>query len=113
MTKETETMTFHNEGAITRISLWANIIGYTILVFALISFSYQASNLIKNWSQVMQGFSVNPFEVIAALAGQVFMDPLIGVFYFLVLRGLSQLLNLGLDLYYGDAEMVDLEEEAA
>ena len=44
------------------------------------------------------------FERIAVFAGQVFLEPLKGVFYFLVLRGLSQLLNLGLDLYYADAE---------
>jgi hypothetical protein len=28
----------------------------------------------------------------------------VGVFYFLVLRGLAQLLNLGMDLYYRDIE---------
>jgi hypothetical protein len=99
-----EALTFHNENAVTRISLWANIIGITILVFSLISFFYQAYNLGNNWSQVAQGFRTRPFEVIAAFTGQVFLEPLKGVFYFLVLRGISQLLNLGLDLYYAGTE---------
>ena len=37
------------------------------------------------------------------------MDPVVGVFYFLVLRGISQLLNLGLDLFY-QAEEEEVEE---
>ena len=107
---EVEIGTFHNENAISRISLWANIIGITILVFSLISFIYQAYGLVTNWSQVAQSFSSRPFEVIAAFAGQVFLEPLKGVFYFLVLRGLSQLLNLGLDLYYANADEETIEE---
>ena len=102
--KQEEVMTFHNENAISRISLWANIIGITILVFSLISFFYQAYGLSTNWSQVVQGFRARPFEVIAAFAGQILLEPLKGVFYFLVLRGISQLLNLGLDLFYKDQE---------
>jgi hypothetical protein len=43
-------------------------------------------------------------ERISIFATQVFMDPLIGVFYFLVLRGVSQLLNIGLDLLYRNEE---------
>jgi len=100
---ENETMTFHNESAISRISLWANIIGYTILVFSLVGFAQQAYNIISNWSQLSQSLPTNLFERVAIFMSQVFMDPLVGVFYFLVLRGVSQLLNLGLDIYYGDA----------
>ena len=112
MTQEKEFLTFHNEGAISRISLWANIIGYTLLVFSLIGFSYQVSDLIKNWSQVAQMFAQNRFQVIAIFANQIFKEPLVGVFYFLVLRGLSQLLNLGLDLFYQDEEEEGEVEEA-
>jgi hypothetical protein len=38
------------------------------------------------------------------------MEPLRGVFYFLVLRGISQLLNLGLDIYYAHVEDLRFEE---
>jgi len=104
MTKETEAITFHSESAISRISLWANIIGFTILVFSLMGFAYDFYNITQNWQQVVAGLPTNIVERIAIFASKVFLDPLIGVFYFLVLRGISQLLNLGLDLYYGDVE---------
>jgi len=110
MTKETETMTFHNEGAISRISLWSSIIGYTILVFSLIGFAQQAYQLISNWSQIAPSLPPSVFERIAIFTAQIFLEPLRGVFYFLVLRGISQLLNLGLDLYYADVGMIDMEE---
>ena len=104
MTQETEGMTFHNENAISRISLWANIIGITILVFSLLGFANTAYSIISNWSQVVLSLPSSIFERIAVFASQVFLDPLKGVFYFLVLRGISQLLNLGLDLYYFNAD---------
>ena len=110
MNQEKETLTFHNENAISRISLWANIIAYTILVFALIGFAQQAYQLISNWSQIAPGLPENFFERVAIFVTNVFMDPLVGVFYFLVLRGISQLLNLGLDIFYADAEELGVEE---
>jgi len=118
MTKEkNEVLTFHNGNAVSRISLWANIIGYTILVFSLIGFGNQAYTIISNWSQVVQSLPANLFERISIFVSQVFMEPLVGVFYFLVLRGISQLLNLGLDLFYQvedeEVEEVVLEEAAA
>ena len=110
MTKENESMTFHNESAISRISLWANIVGYTILVFGLIAFTQQAYQLITNWDQIAPGLPPNFFERISIFVTNVFMDPLVSVFYFLVLRGISQLLNLGLDLFYADVEEFAVEE---
>ena len=108
--KEVEVMTFHSEGAISRISLWANIIAYTILVFSLIAFAYQAYQLISSWAQIAAGLPTNLFERIAIFVSNVFMEPLRGVFYFLVLRGISQLLNIGLDLYYANVEDQGAEE---
>jgi hypothetical protein len=117
MTQEKEVLTFHNENAISRISLWANIVAYTILAFTLISFIQQAYQLITNWSQIAPGLPANFFERIAIFVTNVFMDPMVGVFYFLALRGISQLLNLGLDLFYQaedeEVEEVIIVEEAA
>ena len=113
MKQEKEVLTFHNENAISRISLWANIIAYTILVFTLIAFAQQAYQLVTNWEQIVPGLPQNFFERIAIFVTNVFMDPLVGVFYFLVLRGISQLLNLGLDLFYADVEEMDVEEAAS
>jgi len=112
MNQEKEVMTFHNENAISRISLWANIVAYTILVFGLIGFANQAYQLISNWDQIAPSLPPNFFERISVFVTNVFMDPLVSVFYFLVLRGISQLLNLGLDLFYADAEEMDGEEAA-
>jgi len=111
MTQETEGMTFHNENAISRISLWANIIGITILVFSLIAFAYQVYQLASSWTQIASSLPANLLERIAIFVSNVFIDPLKGVFYFLVLRGISQLLNLGLDLYYANVEEVYEVEE--
>ena len=111
MTQEKKVLTFHNENAISRISLWANIIAYTILAFALIGFIHQVYQLVSNWSQIAPGLPANLFERIAVFVTNVFMDPMVGVFYFLVLRGISQLLNLGLDLYYANVEEVDMVVE--
>ena len=113
MNQEKEVMTFHNENAISRISLWANIIAYTLLVFTLIGFAQQTYQLITNWSQIAPGLPQNFFERIAIFVTNVFMDPLVGVFYFLALRGISQLLNLGLDLFYANVDELDVEEAAS
>jgi hypothetical protein len=104
MTQEKEALMFHDESAISRITLWANIIAYTILVFSLIGFINQVYSIISNWSQVVASLPTGLFERISIFVTQVFMDPLVGVFYFLVLRGVSQLLNLGLDLLYDEME---------
>jgi hypothetical protein len=117
MTQEKEVLTFHNENAISRISLWANIIAFTILAFTLISFFHQVYQLASNWAQIAPGLPANLFERIAVFVTNVFMDPMVGVFYFIVLRGISQLLNLGLDLFYQaedeEVEEVVVVEEAA
>jgi hypothetical protein len=107
--KEDEAMTFHNEGAVSRISLWSNIIAYTILVFSLIAFAYQVYQLSSNWDQIAAGLPASLFERVAIFVSNVFMEPLRGVFYFLVLRGISELLNVGQDIYY--AKMDDREPE--
>ena len=79
----------------------------------LMAFGQQAYQLISNWDQIAPGLPENFFERISIFVTNVFMDPLVSVFYFLVLRGVSQLLNLGLDLFYADAEEMDVEEKAA
>lgn len=100
MSEENEVLMFHDEKAVARITLWANIIAYTILVFSLTGFINQAYSIITNWSQVVLSLPAGLLERISIFTTQVFMDPLLGVFYFLVLRGISQLLNIGLDLLY-------------
>jgi hypothetical protein len=107
--KEDKALTFHNEGAVSRITLWSNIIAYTILVFSLIAFAYQIYQLASNWEQIVAGLPPSLLERIAIFVSNVFLEPLRGVFYFLVLRGISELLNFGLDLYYANLEDQEVE----
>ena len=100
MFQEKESMTLHNENAISRISLWANIVSWIILVISLFNFGYTAYNIISNWDQIVFSLPPSALERISIFASQVFFDPLVGVFYFLVLRAVSQGLNLLLDVFY-------------
>ncbi len=103
-------LTFHNENVVSRVAMWSNIIAFTILVVALLGFAYDAYSIVTNWSQVVASLPANILERIAIFASKVFLTPLVGVFYFLVLRGLAQLLNLGMDLYYRDAYVEEEEK---
>jgi hypothetical protein len=100
---EEKELKFHNENVVSRITMWSNIMAFTILSLALIGFFYDAYNIIINWSNVVSSLPANILERIAIFASKVFLTPAVGVFYFLVLRGLAQLLNLGMDLYYQNA----------
>ncbi len=111
MTEEKEFSVFHNESAINRIILWANVIGYVLLLFSLISFLGQAYELSTQWEGVKQAFVQQPWQVINYFFSQLLKEPLVGVFYFLVLRGVSELLNLGLDLFYGSEEEIEIDVE--
>jgi len=111
MTEEKEFPVFHNESTINRIILWANVIGYTLLIFSLVSFFGQAYELSSQWEGVKQAFVQQPWQVINYFFSQLLKEPLVGVFYFLVLRGVSELLNLGLDLFYGTEEEIEIDVE--
>jgi hypothetical protein len=112
MTEEKDLTVFHNESGIHRIILWANVIGYVLLGFSLISFFGQAYELSTQWEGVQQAFSQQPWQVINYFFSQLLKEPLVGVFYFLVLRGISELLNLGLDLFYETEEEIEIDVEA-
>lgn len=104
MSEEKESTVFHSESAITRISMWATIVAWIVLGLSLYSFGYTAYNIISNWDQIVLSLPESIWEKISIFASQVFMDPLVGVFYFLVLRAVSQGLNLGLDIFYKGEE---------
>jgi hypothetical protein len=103
-TPEEKDLKFHNEGIVSRITLWSNIMAFVILAISLIGFTYDAYSIIRDWANIVATLPPSIFERIAIFASKVFMSPAVGVFYFLVLRGLAQLLNLGMDLYYRGIE---------
>ena len=102
--KEKEPQTFHNINAVLRIALWTNIVAWIILVLTLISFGNQMYSIIANWASISMSLPASFFDKVSAFAS-LFLDSLFaGVFYFLVLRGVSMGLNLGLDVFYKDKE---------
>ena len=102
--KEKVPQTFHNTNAVLRIALWTNIVAWIILALTLITFGNQAYSIITNWASIAASLPAALFDKISAFAS-LFLDSLLaGVFYFLVLRGVSVGLNLGLDIFCKDDE---------
>ena len=102
-TKKNELPLFANEDAIFRIISIAKILSWVILVFYLISFANDISGIIRGQMQWPTQLSQWPITL-----ANLFFAPAIGLFYFLVLQGVAQGLNLGLDVFY---EMNPEEEE--
>lgn len=98
---------FASETSIFRIVSIAKIISWIVLVFYLISFAGEVSAMMQgqvNWPTQLSQW---PFMI-----ANLFFAPVIGLFYFLVLQGVAQGLNLGLDIYYGSQPAeVEVEEE--
>ena len=102
-----ELSVFANENAIFRITSVAKIVSWVILVIYLISFANDLGPIFQGRMQWPAEFWQWPLTI----AG-LFFAPAIGLFYFLVLQGVAQGLNLGLDIYYGlQPEETEEEEE--
>ncbi|HSJ88947.1 MAG TPA: hypothetical protein VK909_17170 [Anaerolineales bacterium] len=98
-----QSLLFANEDAIFRIISIAKILAWVILVFYLISFAGDISNIIQGQMQWPTQLSQWPITI-----ANLFFAPAIGLFYFLALQGVAQGLNLGLDIFYE----LNPEEEA-
>ncbi len=111
-TKKDDAPMFASENAIFRIVAIAKIVSWIILAFYLISFI--SSDLLP-LIQKQSNWPPNPAQWPMAVAS-LFFAPAIGLFYFLVLQGVAQGLNLGLDIYYDfqpeEEEVVEIEAEA-
>ena len=93
-TKDTSLL-FANDNSIFRIVSIAKIISWIILVFYLISFAGNVSEMIQGQTTWPTQISQWPFAI-----ANLFFAPVVGLFYFLVLQGVAQGLNLGLDIFY-------------
>ena len=91
-----ESSVFADENAIFWIISVAKIVSWVILVIYLISFINDLGPIFLGQMQWPAQFTQWPITI----AG-LFFAPAIGLFYFLVLQGIAQGLNLGLDIYYG------------
>lgn len=103
-TNNESSLLFANENGIFRIVSIAKIISWIILVFYFISFASDIGRLIQGQSSWPAQISQWPIAI-----ANLFFAPVVGLFYFLVLQGVAQGLNLGLDIYY---ELHPEEEEA-
>jgi len=108
-TNKNESLLFANEDAIFRIVSIARILSWVILVFYLISFSGDVGTILKGQMQWPAQLSQWPITI-----ANLFFAPAIGLFYFLILQGVAQGLNLGLDVFYElmPEDKSDIIEEA-
>jgi len=94
-TNKDESLLFANENNIFRIVSIAKIVAWIILIFYLISFAGDVGAAIQGQMQWPTQLSQWPITI-----ANLFFAPAVGLFYFLVLQGVAQGLNLGLDIYY-------------
>jgi len=99
-----EALLFANENNIFRIVSIAKIVSWIILIFYLISFAGDMNAAIQGQMQWPTQLSQWPITI-----ANLFFAPAVGLFYFLVLQGVAQGLNLGLDIYY-ELQPEDVEE---
>lgn len=97
-TNKDEALLFASETSIFRIVSTAKIISWIVLVVYLYSFIENVrQNVMPMFQQ--QAYPTDAAQWIGFLANLIF-PIVIGLFYFLVLQGVAQGLNLGLDIYY-------------
>jgi len=94
-TNKNESLLLANENAILRIVPIAKVISWTILVFYLVSFAGDISSVLQGQMTWPTELSQWPITIVS-----LFFAPVIGLFYFLVLQGVAQGLQLGLDIFY-------------
>ncbi|MGE5375216.1 MAG: hypothetical protein ACM3XO_09180 [Bacteroidota bacterium] len=106
-----ESLLFASETAIFRVASIARIVSWVILVIYLILF-------IDNIKPLFQGQMQWPAAAAdwITMVANIFFAPTMGLFYFLVMQGVAQGLNLGLDIFYGlhpdeEEEVVVVEEK--
>ena len=104
-TNKDGSLLFANEDSIFRIISIAKIISWILLIFYLISFAGDVSNIIQGQMNWPTQFSQWPIAI-----ANLFFAPAVGLFYFLVLQAVAQGLNLGLDIYY-ELQPEDSESE--
>ena len=93
-----ESLLFASETSIFRIISVAKIVSWVILVVYLYSFIENVrQNAMPMFQQ--QAYPTDVAQWIGFLANLIFPIA-IGLFYFLILQGVAQILNLGLDIFY-------------
>ena len=102
-TKKDEALLFASETTIFRLVSIAKIVSWVVLVVYLILFVDSVKPMFQGQMQWPTAASQW-----VTLVANVFYAPAMGLLYFLVLQGVAQGLNLGLDIFY---ELNPEEEE--
>ena len=104
MKEEKESFIFSNESAVMRVAAVAMITSWVILLIYVVSFVAGILPLFNgsaSWAQV--------FAQPSAILNIVY--PLVmGMVYFSVLQGVTQLLHLGLDIFYSFEENDEMDD---
>lgn len=109
--KTNENGTFHGEAAVMRLAMGAIVLSWVTLVAYLLGFANDMSQVITQWEQISLSLPSDFLGQAAAWSGFL-RTPLSGLFYFVVLQGAAQLLYLGMDIFYGQEETVEVEAVA-
>jgi len=103
--------TFHNEDTVFRLAMWSNIISWIALAFTALELANVINSLSTQWEQFMMAYP-EAFQRISILGNLLFAEPIKGgIFIFLALQGLSQLLYLAMDFYLDDDDDEDEDFE--
>jgi hypothetical protein len=107
MTKSSQdSQTFSSQNALFRIALGANILAWVILVLTVVDFVGIIRQIVQAWPLTLPP---NLFDQAAAWVS-IFFKFFVDLFYFFVLAGISQLIYLGMDLYYARGSSAEEEE---
>lgn len=110
--KSKDNGTFHSESVVTGLAMGAVVLSWATLVVYLVGFANDLSQIITQWEQISLSLPSDFLGQAAAWGGFV-RTPLSGLFYFVALQGLAQVLYLGLDVFYANEETEEVEEAAA
>ena len=110
---DNEMTTFHNEDVVFRIAMWANIVGWSSLVLAVVNFLNIAVKIVKDASQIFApaGMPDAFFTNVNLVTAQLLAPLTGGVFVFLALRAISQGLYILMDMYMDEEEFEEYYED--
>ncbi len=89
--------TMHSQKKASLLIVMAEITGWVLLALYLVSFISDLQSLIPNFSQIWPSGDV--MGQVMTLASLLF-KPAMGLFYFVMMHGIAQLIALGIDIFF-------------
>lgn len=110
MSENVEERSFHNTDMALRVAMFANVMSWVILVFFGLSFISTISQVVSQWAMLASQLPTDFLELLMFWVSNVFSSLILGLFAFAAVQGVSQLIYIGVDIYF---ELVGDEEEEA